>query len=154
MSARRCRFGSKRTWMIFLLVAGAFLACIVGCGRKAPPVAPRIPAPVAVSDLTADVNNGRVILNWLVPDAADAPLPDGYRIYRADLGSTDCTDCPLLFAKIGERPLDASRRPDPPEPWRQSWQDTPARGMRYVYKVSAYGRGRETVDSNLVGVQP
>jgi hypothetical protein len=26
--------------------------------------------------------------------------------------------------------------------------------MRYVYKVSAYGRGRETVDSNLVGVQP
>lgn len=152
MTTRR-RIVSTRTWVLCLLVAGSFLACVAGCGRKGPPVAPGIAAPAAVSDLAARVDKGRVTLEWRVPGAADAAPPEGFRIYRADLGPADCADCPLLFAKIGELPLDPQQRPAPDKPLGLSWQDTPASGRRYVYKVSAYGRGRETVDSNLVGVQ-
>jgi hypothetical protein len=147
---RGCRLSRGVLW----LLAGWLLLGTAGCGRKGPPVAPRIPAPVGVGDLAATVDNGRVTLEWSVPAAADAPLPEGYRIYRADLGPADCADCPLLFVKIGELRLDPRQRPDPAKPWRLSWQDAPAPGLRYVYKVSAYGQGRETVDSNLVGVQP
>jgi predicted small lipoprotein YifL len=153
MTARR-RIVSAQTWVVCLLIAASFLACAVGCGLKGPPVAPQIPAPAAVSDLAARVDKGRVTLAWRVPEAVDAAPPEGFRIYRADLGPADCADCPLLFAKIGEVRLDPQQRPAPETPWRLSWQDTPASGRRYVYKVSAYGRGRETVDSNLVGVQP
>lgn len=153
MTARRRR-GTGWPWIVFLLVGAGVLACLGGCGRKGPPVPPQWVAPVAVSDLTARVDKGQVTLNWSVPAAKDAPRPEGYRIYRADLGPADCADCPLLFAKIGELPLDTRRQPAPDEPWRLSWQDRPAPGVRYVYKVSAYGRGQETLDSNLIGVQP
>lgn len=138
---------------VLWLVACALLLGVAGCGRKAPPVVPRIPAPVGVSDLAATVDNGRVTLEWGVPTAAGVSPPEGFRIYRADLGPADCADCPLLFVKIGELRLDPQQRPTPGKPWRLSWRDTPASGQRYVYKVSAYGRGRETVDSNLVGIQ-
>jgi metal-sulfur cluster biosynthetic enzyme len=140
--------------MVLSLIACGLLLCPTGCGRKGPPVAPRIAAPVAASVLEARVDKGRVTLDWNVPAGPEAALPEGYRIYRADLGPADCADCPMLFAKIGELPFDSRQRPAPDKPWRLSWQDAPAPGLRYVYKVSAYGPGREVVDSNLVGVQP
>jgi len=154
MTTRRQGFATGQGWMILLLVAGGFLACVVGCGRKGPPVAPQIAPPVAVSDLTVRVDKGQVTLEWSVPAVSGVAPPEGFRIYRADLGPADCADCPLLFAEIGERRLDPNQRPAPQQPWRLSWQDTPASGLRYLYKVAAYGRGRETLDSNLVGVQP
>ncbi len=138
------------------IIAVSFLLLVSqGCGRKGPPVAPHLQAPVAVKDLSAKVVDCTVELGWTVPPASEAAWPDGYRIYRARLGVEDCEGCPMLFQRIGDVSLHETARPASGSPWALKWKDEVVAGFRYVYKVSAYGDGqREGVDSNLVNVRP
>ena len=138
-----------------LMVAGFVLLLLAGCGRKGPPVAPQTLPPTPVADLAVRLEGAMAVLSWTVPSIPPAPLPDGFRIYRARLGPDDCPGCPLLFQKIGTLDLDAVARPARGEPWSLAWQDAVEPGFRYVYKVTACtGHDRFGQDSNLVRVQP
>ncbi len=135
------------TCITTMLVALAFFG---GCGKKAPPVAPRQPAMQAVSDLNVHYQNPMVTLRWHHRPTGSAAT--GYAIYRASQSSTkaDCTHCPLLFEKIDRLNMDpALRAQQHPLTYSQSV----GRGNRYVYKVvPVQSSGAQGPDSNLVVV--
>ena len=137
-----------------LAILAAVLLLVAGCGRKGPPVAPRLEPPAPVEDLAARSRDNRVVLSWTVPRGAGAAPPAGFRVYRARIGPRDCEGCPLLFQNIGRIPLFESDRPPADRPWILTWTDTIAPNFRHVYKVTAYGDGGAAVDSNLVTVRP
>lgn len=78
---------------------------IAGCGKKAPPKPPEgetLPPPV--SDLSANVADDTLDLNWTVPATTDVyPLPAaGFRVlaFRENRGEP-CPNCPPNFKEIG-----------------------------------------------------
>lgn len=135
----------------WILMALAGIALWGGCGKKGPPVPPRMPEMKAVTDLAASYENGVVVLAWHHPDSSAAVA--GYAVFRFQHAQfpTDCQRCPLLFekvAKVSLPPADAGAR------HKLTWYQSAASGFRYTYKVvPVLSSGFQGPDSNLAQVE-
>lgn len=136
------------SWLIAVM---AFLALCGGCGKKAPPTAPRQPAMKAVANLDAAYRAGTVHLTWDHHPASSAVT--GYLVFRAghDLSTPNCPGCPLLFEKVETIALD----PDKYQArHRLTYSQYVPSGFRYTYKVvPIQSFGAQGPDSNFVKVE-
>lgn len=133
-----------KAWLGLMLV----LTLLNGCGKKAPPVAPRQTPLAAISDLKGELNRGTVRLTWHhAPDNARAA---GYIILRAQsaLSQPECPECPLVYQKIDTIPL--SRSLGKKRHIIEFYHDV-ADGFRYTFNVRPYqSSGDQGPDSNAV----
>lgn len=131
-------------WLGLMLV----LTLLNGCGKKAPPVAPRQPPLAAISDLKGALKQETVRLTWHhSPDNAGAA---GYIILRAqsDLSRPECPECPLVYQKIDTIPM--SRSFCKKRHIMEFYHDV-ADGFRYTFNVRPYASsGDQGPDSNPV----
>lgn len=134
---------------VFLLGLGVLLAS--GCGRKAPPVAPKQPSMPAVTDLTAVYDKRRIYLKWHHPGTMSPTV--GYVVLQSQraLSQPDCPECPLVFERVGTQNLQPTLR----EQRHALAFDVPvAKGAVYHYKVVPFQTsGAQGPDSNLVQVE-
>jgi hypothetical protein len=126
------------------------------CGKKTPPVAPKIIIPPAVKDLKAEVIGDKVRLTWSVPKKGDK-LFDGlerFGIYKYEWDSSSemCPGCPIPFEHFADIRLEDTEAAQV-EGDRIIWHDNIAAGHRYAYKVMVYHRsGGVSEDSNIVRI--
>ena len=96
---------------IRLGVCGAVLLVLaVGCGKKAPPVAPKPRPLTAVTDLKGVLRNEQVRLTWTHrPDNRYAKF---YLVLRAqrEMSRPACGDCPRVFQKVDTIAIPGSLR--------------------------------------------
>jgi len=135
--------GAWAVFLILLAVVGA------GCGKTGPPVAPERRLPTAVSELSAVVEGGAVILTWSNPGTRmdgsrlkDLATVQVYR--REDAGDGEPKPAILSWGKIvGYDEVAAIRLATPApatvEGSRVTWTDagTLTPGRRYVYVLTA-----------------
>lgn len=133
------------------LICGLLALTIValsGCGKKAPPVAPRRIPLIGVSDLQGSLSLGRVELSWHHPP--ENVRAQGYLVLRAQssLSQPDCPDCPLVFQKVDTISISRSLRK---QRHAMAFSQDVAQGFRYTYNVRPYqSSGSQGPDSNLV----
>ncbi len=138
-----------------LSILAVFAFYLSGCGRKAPPVTSRPAPPPAVNDLSRQMQEDTLKLNWTIPKHKGKIHPDleGFFVYRSQkpLSESECPDCPLKFklvADIGKKAVTSSAKLTK---GRMAYSETLAKGYRYIYKVVAYNdSGSRFGDSNLV----
>lgn len=118
------------------------LAMTAACGRKSALIPPGTVLPEAVADLTAEMQDGRVILVWTMPsrDTSGSRLSGlaGFVVMRAE-GPADGSGCMCEFAPVAIIDL-AMPEGAVVNGNRIAWTDTdPAAipGKRYAYRVAA-----------------
>jgi hypothetical protein len=133
---------------VMLCGFGAALVMPYGCGKKAPPVAPRLIPLTAVADLQGVLSSGSVFLTW--SHSEQNASARGYVVLRAQsaLSRPDCPECPLVFQKMDTVTLERSARK------RQhslTFQQDVTTGFRYTFSVRPIqASGAQGPDSNLV----
>ena len=83
---------------LFILFGGSFY----GCGKKGDPRPPGLSPANAISDLSAKIVEGGVVLRWSVPEAKNRI--QSFKIQRSGLrleGAT-CPDCPREYNIIAD----------------------------------------------------
>ena len=132
----------KGTIGLLLLMGAAII--LAGCGKKGPPTVPRqIPLPV-VADLGAAVTGDTVTLTWTLapPAGAGAPELAGFFVNRSKtrLADADCIDCPVLFERVADLPMEAAAAAEgaAPETPQYVYTETLEKGYRYIYTVTVY----------------
>jgi len=146
---------TQRGLILRLSILAVFAFYLSGCGRKAPPVAPRPAPPPAVNDLSRQMQEDTLKLTWTIPKHKGKIHPDleGFFVYRSrkPLSESECPDCPLQFklvADLGQKTVKASEKK---KKSRMTYSETLVKGYRYIYKVVAYNdSGLRFGDSNLV----
>ena len=138
--------------IVRLVLCGAVLLVLApGCGKKAPPVAPKPRPLTAVTDLTGVLQNEQVRLTWTHrPDNRYAKV---YVVLRAQRGLSQpaCGDCPRVFQKVDTISIPESLR-DTEQALNFSQSLAP--GFSYTYSVRpVHGSGAQGPDSNLVTVE-
>lgn len=138
---------TKRARVVILL---SVLLLGVGCGKKAPPIAPRQPEMTAVLDLIARYEDNTVFLSWHHPPSSAAVT--GYLVYKSgqvEDGSA-CKGCPILFEKVDTQPLDPKMRNTR---HKLTWSQTVDSGFQYTFKVApTQSSGARGPDSNFAVV--
>lgn len=94
----RTKIDLRLLFVMVLLVLGQ--AVLGGCGKKAPPVAPKQPPVPAVKDLAAVYKIGRIVLQWHHP-GGDPPAV-AYQVLqsRHAVSRPACPGCPLIFERL------------------------------------------------------
>lgn len=138
----------------FFVLAVVFLAAglIAGCGRKAPPRLPSTPMPPGVTDLSAVMKNGDVVLRWHVPPVNRIENRiDRFVIYRSVALSGDCTDCPESFAALSDVSVAGNKTGDTV----YYLDNTVPKAVGLRYKVIGFTKRDEAgADSNIVEIRP
>ena len=139
--------------VLALVLALAAAGAGGGCGRKLPPSPPNVYPPAAVADLSAAVEDGRVILSWSVPAPQEQKHSRStvFKIFRArqPASEPECSTCPMRFALVGEL---SARSKAPGSRMRFSEPLEP--GYRHRYKVvAASEENLISKDSNVAGVE-
>jgi len=149
---RLCKDLSK-TLLLQSSILIIFALFLSDCGRKAPPIPPRHPQPPAVNDLSAIMVRDKVMLTWTIPREKEKVISGlaGFIVHRSKklLSSSDCKDCPALFKRIANIPIEvkASRYL---KKGNMTYTETLKKGYRYIYKVTVYQEGATSSDSNYV----
>ena len=137
---------------IKLLISAMLLClCILGCGRKEMPSAPRQVPPQPVTDLRVQLTGNQVELIWSFSKALSGSEPiTGFGVFRASESvSESCGNCPFLFHRVAEIPfLDGQDGVSV-----VTYRDILESGYRYRYKVICYSTGLASKDSNVVVVE-
>ncbi len=138
---------------IFVLTV-VFLAAglISGCGLKAPPRLPKTPMPPGVTDLSAVLKNGDVLLTWHVPPVNRVENRiDRFVIYRSVTLPGQCTGCPELFPALSDVSVAGKKSGD-----EVAYLDTTVpKAIRLRYKVVGFTKkDQEGADSNIVEIRP
>jgi hypothetical protein len=143
---------AKRRFPTKLLIAASLLClCILGCGKKEMPSAPRQVPPQPVADLRGQLTGSRIELTWSYSksNAGSAPIT-GFGVYRAsEPVSESCDHCPILFQRVADIPFVEGRDGASV----MTYRDTLEKGQRYRYKVICYSKGLGSKDSNVVVVE-
>ena len=135
----------------FLLLCVAFLCVgVMGCGKKAMPVAPRQGKPLAVSDLSYRIEDGKVRLNWTVPaDVLSGKFGQGKLVVlRSKTALSDvCSGCPQIFQRVTrKRPIGKVV-----EASEMDYEEVLEGDFRYIYKIIfEMESGQISDDSNIV----
>ena len=141
-----------KTSAIKLLISAMLLClCILGCGRKEMPSAPRQVPPQPVTDLRVQLTGNQVELIWSFSKALSGSEPiTGFGVFRASESvSESCGNCPFLFHRVAEIPfLDGQDGASV-----MTYRDILESGYRYRYKVICYSTGLASKDSNVVVVE-
>ena len=127
-----------------LIAAGLVFMSLWGCGKKGPPVVPRVPPLPMINDLQGRLQEGTVTLTWQHRPSYEAV--SGYVVLRAQsaLSSPQCPQCPLIFQKVGTLRIDRNQQT---VHYSQSVPD----GFRYTYKVQPFQSSRaQGPDSNMI----
>ena len=138
-----------RTWNLFLLVI-LFFTFLPSCGKKGPPVPPKIePLPV-VEDLSKSITGDLLTLSWPLPVQNGKILKNlaGFKVFRArkSLAETDCKDCPDKYKLVSDIPIQGRISNN-----RMIYQENLEPGYSYKFKVKLYtDRGNESGDSDIV----
>jgi len=127
---------------------------ISGCGKKTRPVPPDTVLPAPISDLSYQLDEKGVTLNWSYPRATvqGDRLPyriEKFELLRAVIPTKDyCADCPVPFGPPIEIEAESSDK------GKVSYEETLLRpNHRYVYRVrSKAGWFVSSDDSNTVSV--
>ncbi|MBL0701071.1 MAG: hypothetical protein JJV92_09340 [Desulfosarcina sp.] len=138
-----------RTWSLFLFVI-LFFTFLPSCGKKGPPVPPKIePLPV-VEDLSKSITGDLLTLSWALP-RQNGKIPGdlaGFKIFRARKPLMDpaCKDCPDKYRLVANIPLQGRISNN-----RITYQENLEHGYQYKFKVKLYtDRGNESGDSDIV----
>ena len=132
MRSTACQPYPSNAILIQALVACLFLGLLVlyavGCGVKAPPVAPEAKPPV-IADLQYALENGRLNLSWRL--AGGSPVAQTYTVYqsREPLTQKPCPGCPLRFKRIMTLPSGGRASKSESLPIET--------GYRYAFKITA-----------------
>ncbi len=142
--------GQKFKPIVLIAVALAFSASLImGCGKKAPPVAPYfIPLP-AVQSLEYEIIDEKTLkLSWQIPMKNGLIFPEleGIKVYRSKLSLADCQNCPLRF----ELMEDMAAVSDAKKKYLMQYFEILDMGYNYVYKIRTYGRGAISKDSGEI----
>lgn len=131
-----------------LLAAMMIGICILGCGRKEMPSAPRQVSPQPVTDLRVQLVGNQVELIWTFSKALSGSEPiKGFGVFRAsEPVSESCSGCPFLFQRVADIPFLEGRDGASV----MTYRDTLESGYRYRYKVICYSTGLSSKDSNVV----
>jgi hypothetical protein len=127
------------------------LLLVSGCGKKAPPVAPKSRPLSAVTDLKGILDVAHVRLTWT--HRPENRYAEEYVVLRAQRGLSrpECGDCPKVFQKVGAVPL-AGALSDQKQSLNFS-QDLAA-GFAFTFSVRPiHGSGAQGPDSNFVIVE-
>jgi predicted small lipoprotein YifL len=137
---------------VVLWVAAAVM--VWGCGKKGPPEPPSGDKPPEVNDLAYSVSDSTIKLSWTIPpttEKAQTPVA-GFLIYeyKQPTYERECSNCPIIFEKIGEVAVRSGGRGQP-EPQPLVFVQSIEPGYRYIFKVKAYNdEGVASKDSNFV----
>ena len=135
-----------------LAVCGAVLLVLaLGCGKKAPPVAPKPRPLTAVTDLKGALRDEQVRLTWT--HRTDNSYAKAYVVLRAQRGLSQpaCGDCPRVFQKVDTISIPGSLRD---KEQALNFSQSLAPGFSYTYSVRpVHGSGAQGPDSNLVTVE-
>ncbi len=138
-----------RTWSLSLFVIFFFIF-LPSCGKKGPPVPPKIePLPV-VEDLSKSIDGDLLTLTWPLPRQNGKIQGDlaGFKVFRARKPLTDpvCKDCPDKYRLVADIPLQGRISNN-----RIIYQENLECGYQYKFKVKLYtDRGNESEDSDIV----
>ena len=138
-----------KRFSIKLLIAAMLIGlCILGCGRKEMPFAPRQVPPQPVTDLRVRLAGNQVELIWTFSKALSGSEPiKGFGVFRAsELVSESCSGCPFLFQRVADIPFLEGQDGASVMTYRDSLE----KGYRYRYKVICYSTGLASKDSNVV----
>jgi len=140
------RFSIKR-----LIAAILLCLCILGCGKKEMPSAPRQIPPQPVADLRAQLTGNQIALSWSFSKALSGSEPiTGFGVYRAsEPVSESCDHCPFLFQRVADIPFLEGQGGAAV----MTYRDTLEKGYRYRYKVICNSNGLASKDSNVVVVE-
>jgi hypothetical protein len=144
-----------RDRFLFLICVG-FLILSLGCGKKAPPVAPEARVPPAIKDLRAEVIEDKVRLTWSVPKKGNKVFEGlehfGVYKYRWHSSVEMCPGCPIPFQHFLDIKLD-DPKPARVEGGRVICYDNVEADHRHAYKVVVYHKsGGVSEDSNIVRI--
>jgi len=121
-----------------LMLAGATLFFMGGCGFKNPPVAPEEIVPTAINDLMYTVGDDGIKLTWSYPTrtvkGTDITEISSFELYSAEVDLKDyCKTCPIPFGS----PLEvAAEAINEQEEQQATYMLNGVRpGYRYFYKV-------------------
>lgn len=144
----------------FILSFGILILCtslFIGCGKKAPPVAPHQVQPQAVKDLSYRLDGDTLKLTWTIPkgDEKNQSSLTAFILYQSKrpIAEKECKSCPVRFKRVADIPVD-KKSPlkigkDKAKPL--SYSETLEKGFRYVYKVIGLAQNdRTSDDSNYI----
>ena len=141
----------------YIAILFCYLSVLSACGRKAMPIAPKAAPPPKVTDLSAVVYQGSIVLRWSLAARSITANPkiEGFHLYQEIVAKSDttCKKCPRKFERVAEVLLNlATHLPD----GRQQWQyKVPAdTGYHYAFKVNILFPDQLGPDSNIVEVDP
>jgi len=137
-------------WSLFLFVI-LFFTFLPSCGKKGPPVPPKIaPLPV-VKDLSKNIEGDLLTLAWPIPMKKGKTTPEdlaGFKVLRVRklLIDPDCQDCPDRYRLVADIPLQGRISNN-----RIIYQENLEHGYQYKFKVKLYtDKGNDSGDSNIV----
>ena len=145
----------KRMKITGVILLGAFLFLVTGCGYKNEPVPPEGVVPRSIDDLRYTVDDKGVKLNWSFPvetiKGTSIEEIDSFELFRAEIPIDQyCGSCPIPFAEPldlpGGVPIDGEMR-------RGSSYDSSLlkSGHKYFFKVrSRTSWWASSNDSNIV----
>ena len=142
--------GGRRCSIKVLIAASLLCLCILGCGKKEFPSAPRQVPPQPVADLRAQLTGSQIELTWSFSKADSGSEPiTGFVVYRAkESVSESCDHCPFLFERVADIPFVEGQDGASV----MTYRDTLEKGYRYRYKVICNSKGMSSKDSNVVVV--
>lgn len=144
----------------FILPFAILIMCasfLIGCGKKAPPVAPRQVPPGKVTDLSYRLDGDTVKLTWTLPEGEqkNQSCLTRFILYRSrsPIAETECESCPIRFKRIAVIPVEDKNTLEIGSDKKKvlSYFETLEKGCRYIYKVTGVAEnGLASDDSNYI----
>ncbi len=125
-----------------------------GCGKKAPPAAPKHYVPPVVEDLSYDLEGDMLNLTWTIPQGQKKATgePASCIVYRSKISLTDsdCRRCPAEFDPVAEI-LTGLGGSGKVVQKKMTYREKLEKNYQYTYKVILYTtNGLSGKDSNYV----
>ncbi len=144
-----------RKRLFFYVCIFIFLTTVLmGCGKKAPPIAPQRFILPAVNDLSYRLTDSTLSLNWTLPETKKTKITDiaGCIVFRARtaVSESDCPTCPPKFESVADLPPGVAGQTNQ-NLKAMNYSEILAQGYRYTYKVNCYSAtGISGKDSNTI----